>query len=187
MVSMSKILHYLEAFLYTTWIYILTCCAEDEGAVKGEIRPERSGGKRSRDAKIKFTSFLLSAPCRQLMLTKPETFCKPELTSHHKMPRKRVETICACLWEYLTTTSKSSLKLPLGAGPTCGWSPHWSPEGCGRCASQGSSVRFCQRRWGIFRCRELLKLASGNYHSRVWLGSLLVYLFHSENKGDPLG
>lgn len=76
------------------------CCPEDEGAGKGETGPERSGEKRGRDTKIKFTSFLLSAPCRPLVATEPETLCKLELTSRQDVKEGRRDHTCLPLRVY---------------------------------------------------------------------------------------
>lgn len=97
---MSKIAHYLEAFFIPCECIFPMCCTEDEGAVKGETGSERGEEKRGRDTKIKFTSFLLSAPCRQLMAPEPGTLCKLELTSHRDVKEGSRDHICLPLRVY---------------------------------------------------------------------------------------
>lgn len=182
-VSISKIAHYLKAFFIPCQCIFPMCCPEDEGAGKGETGPERSGEKRGRDTKIKFTSFLLSAPCRPLVATEPETLCKLELTSRQDV--KGGETTPASLWEYITTSSKTSLQLPLGASPTWEWNTSLEPSrSAGAVQSRESSVRFCQLVWRILWYRKSLKLASWTTAVEYDWASLWVYLSHSGNKWD---
>lgn len=88
-------------------------------AVKGEnrAREEKQRAGEFGDTKMKFTSLLLSGPCRHLTLMQPET-CKLELTSHHRTPRKR-SFLSPSKRKHFATTSKTSLKLPQVASHIC--------------------------------------------------------------------
>ena len=146
------------------------CWTEGEGAVKGEIGSEgRSGGKRGRDAKIKFTCFLLSGPCRQQTRTEPETLHKLQRTSPPRMPRKRVETIPAPLWGYLTLPAKPVRSDHWVLAPPVERACHWAQQESRSCANHGELCKVLSTHLGKLCYRKLLTLASWN-GSRVWLG-----------------